>query len=392
MKQMLRMLFPNFWKRMYNAKHMRSTVALFLMLLISSTAVVIVQTKGIYEKMANPIAQGFNEEAIGNENNDEIEPKRIEIQEATSSALLYLPKYMSQSFNNCGPANLAMILNFWGGNYTQEKLAEDLRPFNNPKGGVDDKSVYNPEMSEYAKLNGYESLIRPNGNIEKLKLFLANGIPVVVSAWLHENEDIGHYRIVKGFDDNTQTFLTDDSYIGPNQKFDYDQFTEMWKPFNYIYLIIYPEEKSEIVNAILGSEVDQNIAYQNSIKLAESDLAKNPNDYYAQFNIATANYHLGNFDKTVENFEKVETKLPGRMLWYQLEPIYAYQQTGNDQKAIFHADKLLSNGNLAFSEMYQLKGEIYLKQEKKDLAKEMFEKALFYNKHYTKTKESLSAL
>jgi tetratricopeptide (TPR) repeat protein len=371
---------------------MKFTFLLFLILLILSASVVVLQSKSAEEKMVNPITQGFNEKILGVEDNEEDETKKIIITEATSSALLYLPKYMSQSFNNCGPANLAMILNFWGGNFTQEKLAEDLRPFNNPKGGVDDKSVYNPEMAEYAKLNGYESLIRPNGDIEKLKLFLANGIPVVVSAWLHENEDIGHYRIVKGFDEGSKTILTDDSYIGPNQKFRYDQFIEMWKPFNYIYLIVYPKEKSEIVNAILKEEVDQNMAYQNSIKLAEYDLEKNPADYYAQFNLATAHYHLGNFEKTIENFEKVETKLPPRMLWYQLEPVYAYQQLGEFQKATVHADKLLQNGNLAFSEMYQLKGEIYLKQGKNDLAKEMFEKAIFYNKHYAKAKESLNNL
>jgi len=320
--------------------------------------------------------------------NEIIEPS-IKLKQASNSALLSIPKYMSQTFNNCGPANLAMVLNYWGENFTQEKIGEDLRPFSTPNGGVDDKSVYNNEMASYAKQNGYESLVRPNGTIEKLKLLTSNGIPVVVSAWLHQNEDIGHYRLVKGFDENRKVIFTDDSYIGPNQTVGYEEFSEMWKPFNYTYLIIYPAEKSKIVNEILGSEVDQNMSFQNAIKVALSDLSKNPNDTYAQFNIATANYYLGNFAESARIYEQVAPKLPPRMLWYQYEPILAYQQIGEDQKALTAADLLLNNANLAFSEMYQLKGEIYLKQGNKELAKSMFERALFYNKNYDKLKESL---
>ncbi len=319
-------------------------------------------------------------------------PANSVLKTPTDSFKLESPKYIAQSYNNCGPASLAMILNFWGLDFTQERLAGDLRPFNNPKGGVDDKAVFNDEMASYAKLQGLQSLVRPNGDIEKLKLFVTNGIPVVITAWLHKGEDIGHYRIVIGFNDNTQTILTDDSYIGPNQTYSYNDFMEMWKPFNYTYLVVYPENKSAVVNEILGEEVDQNRSYQNSIEKAEKAIESDPMDFYAGFNLASANYFLGNFDKTVSEYEKVENKLPPRMLWYQLEPIYAYHQTGNDQKAIELADQLLNNGNLAFSELYQLKGEIYLKQGKPDLAKDMFEKALYYNKNYSKAKESLEKL
>lgn len=343
--------------------------------------------------LENPIlgAKSHVEENKNTENNDnEIDTEVLK--EATSSALIAMPKYMSQTFNNCGPANLAMVMNYLGTPITQEKIAQDLRPFNTPNGGVDDKSVYNSEMASYAKQNGYESLVRPNGSIEKIKMFVTNGIPVTVSAWLHPNEDIGHYRLVKGFDENRKVIITDDSYTGSNQTLSYDQFNEMWKPFNYTYLIIYSEEQSGIVNQILGEEVDQNISFQNAIKVAQNDLSKNPDDFYAQFNLATSNYYLGNFAESVKNYEQVSTKLPGRMLWYQYEPILSYQQLGEDTKVITAADKLLNNDNLAFSEMYQLKGEVYLKQGNKALAKEMFEKAMYYNKNYDKPKESLKNL
>lgn len=368
-------------------------ILVFVALILFGGLTFFISQPNINLNFENPIL-GVETKSEENKNNELIEDKISgeKLKEATSSALIYLPKYNSQTFNNCGPANLSMVLNYLGTQTTQEKIAQDLRPFNTPNGGVDDKSVYNSEMASYAKQLGYESIVRPNGSIEKLKLFVTNGIPVTVSAWLHPNEDIGHYRLVKGFDESKKIIITDDSYTGPNQTLSYEQFNDMWKPFNYTYLIVYPEEKSEIVNQILGDEVDQNISFQKAIQLAQNDLLKNPDDTYAKFNISTSQYYLGNFAESVKYYEQIATKLPGRMLWYQYEPILAFQQLGDDAKVITMADNLLNNANIAFSEMYQLKGEVYLKQGNKELAKDMFEKAIYYNKNYDKPKESLKNL
>ena len=314
------------------------------------------------------------------------------IKEPTSSAKINLPIFASQTFNNCGPATLSMILSFWGTNISQQTLADEMRPYNNPKGGVDDKSIFANEFTSFAKQLGYDSFNRPNGTIEILKQLTTNGIPVVVRTWLHPNEDIGHFRIVRGFDENKKIIIQDDSYEGKDREISYKEFLEMWQPFNYGYILVFTDDKLPLVEKILGADFDANRANENAIERAEIELNQNPDDYYAQFNIATSNYYLGNFDKKVAIFKKVENKLPPRMLWYQLEPMLAYQQTGNDEKALSIANKILNNGNSAFSEMYQLKGEIFLKQGRNEEAKEMFEKALFYNKNYDQAKNSLKTL
>jgi tetratricopeptide (TPR) repeat protein len=316
----------------------------------------------------------------------------VQVKSPPVSYVLRQGRFVSQSFNNCGPATLSMALSFYGKDIDQETLADRMRPFHNPRGGIDDKSIFAPEFVRYAKEYGYESLERPNGNVEMVKKLIANNIPVIVRTWLHPNEDIGHFRIVRGYNDETQTFLQDDSYEGPNLSYNYDEFLSMWQPFNYGYILVFPKEKHDVVAAILGEEMDPNVAYRNSITRAEKELTENPETFYPSFNIATASYHLGEYGKTVEQYEHVAVKLPPRMLWYQLEPIQAYQTTGDTEKVFTLTDRILSNGNMAYSELYQMRGEEYLKQENKEAAKVEFEKAVYYNSHFEPAIKALASM
>ena len=97
-----------------------------------------------------------------------------------------------------------MALSYFGINETQQTLGQALRPFQNPQGDNDDKSVTLDELAK--KAEGYRLLTyhRPAGDIEKLKLFIANDMPVITRTWLKLNDDIGHYRLIRGYDDNSR--------------------------------------------------------------------------------------------------------------------------------------------------------------------------------------------
>lgn len=305
---------------------------------------------------------------------------------------LHRTQFVSQTFNNCGPASLSMVMSFYGKAVPQQELAEKMRPFNNPLGGVDDKSIFAPEFVATAKEYGFESLHRPNGDLELLKQFTANGIPVVVRTWLNPNEDIGHFRIVRGYDDTTQTILQDDSYQGPNLSYSYTDFMNMWKPFNYGYILVYPKEQQVVVDAILGEEKDEKIAWQRTLARAEKELAENPNDPYVLFNIATASYYLGKSDQTISYYEKAKDSLPARMLWYQYEPLEAYLKKQQYDIVFRLTDEILNNGNQAYSELYVLRGKAYVQQGRVDDATEEFEKAVHYNKNSKVAREALASV
>lgn len=329
-------------------------------------------------------------------------PPPVRFKTPPPSYALPQSRFVSQSFNNCGPASLSMVMSMFGTFVDQETLADRMRPFHNPAGGVDDKSIFAEEFVTYAEENGFKALQRPNGDIELLKKFVANDIPVVVRTWLNMSEDIGHFRIVRGYNDETRTILQDDSYQGPNLSYTYDDFLAMWQPFNYGYILVYPPEKQAVVEAILGEDKEAATAYRSSIERAEEEIESCGGDSspsaqndiscaYPHFNIASANYYLGNYEETISHYEQVASRLPGRMLWYQIEPIQAYQKIGQDEAVFQLTDRILNTGNMAYSELYQMRGEIYKKQGNTALARQEFEKAVRYNVNYRPAKEALES-
>lgn len=288
--------------------------------------------------------------------------------------------HIFQSFNNCAPAALSMALSYYGLTVSQEKLAQDLRPNNNTKGYNDDKSTPPEELAEYVKRYNLVPYYRANGDMELIKEFIANDIPVVVRTLLKTSEDFAHYRVIKGYDAVKEEIIQDDSLQGKNKRYSYSEFLEIWKEFNYAYLVFVEPSKKKLVEEILGQEVDKTVSWQNAVKRAENELKKNPNDIKARYNLAVANYYTGQYKKTVEEFEKVEKIIPQHKIWYQIEPIYAYFNLQNYERVFELSDLILNNNNKGFPELYKLRGDSYLKMGKPDLAKLEFEKQDYYNK------------
>lgn len=300
--------------------------------------------------------------------------------------------HVFQSFNNCGPAALSMALSHYGINQSQEVLGQSLRPYQNPQGDNDDKSVTLGELAKESKKYGLIPYYRPNGNMKLIEQFIAHDIPVITRTWLSENEDIGHYRVVKGYDQSTQTVIQDDSLQGKNLSYSYDGFNAIWKKFNYEYLVLIPENKMGVAEQILEEDVNEKQSWQKAVENIENELITNPNDIYNRFNLSVALYNTKDYKRSAEEFEKVEQQLPFRTLWYQIEPIKAYYELGNYDRVFAITDAVLNTYNRAFSELYILRGKVYKKQGNIELARNEFEKAVFYNNNLSEAQEALSTL
>ncbi|HLB51820.1 hypothetical protein A3F07_04775 [candidate division WWE3 bacterium RIFCSPHIGHO2_12_FULL_38_15] len=297
--------------------------------------------------------------------------------------------HIFQTFNNCGPASLSMALSYFGIKASQKVIGDGLRPYQNPQGDNDDKSVTLNEMREKAKEYGLIPFHRPNGNINLIKYFIAYDIPIIAFTWTKPDEDIGHYRVVKGYDDNSNELIQDDSLQGKNLKFKYDDFNVLWHKFNYEYLVLVPKDKVAIAEAILGENKDESKAWKNAIDILTKFLEKNPGDVPARFSLSISYFYIGDYKKSIEQFEMVQSKLSKRALWYQIEPIQAYFELGDYNKVFEISDNILNKGNRAFSELYMLRGKIYLIKGELKNAKAEFEKAVFYNKNMEEAQEAL---
>ena len=275
-----------------------------------------------------------------------------------------------------------MALSYYGVRVSQEELASALRPYNNRTGNNDDKSTPPDELAEKAKEYGLVPYYRAHGNIALLKQFIANGMPVLIRTLLEPGKDYAHYRVIKGYDDNTQEIIQDDSLQGKNIRYSYDDFLELWQPFNYAYLVLARPAEQKNIETILGNDVTAEAAWRNALRVAEWEAEADPGDIDARFNKAVAAYYLNDYARAVREFEQVQERLPMRTIWYQIEPIQAYFELQDYARVFALTDMIFNQNNRAFSELYVLRGKSYREQGDEARAQQEFEKALLYNKHF----------
>lgn len=317
-----------------------------------------------------------------------VQTEAVSYQLPPDFVVLPAAKWVPQSFNNCGPATTSMVLQYFGYSVSQEETKSALRT--NP----DDKNVFTYEISDYLRENyNIESKLLYNGNAQTLKTLIANGIYVVVEDWLHSNEDIGHVTILRGFDDKKAVFIADDSYLGTNIKYPYEEFDKtQWKPFNREYLPVYKPEQKALVETIIGENWDEKTMFENAVEKNLADTLKDPEDMYAWFNLGTSYHALGKFQEAKDAFEKSkEIGWPKRMLWYQIQPIQTYNALGQFNQAIQLAN-LGIIGNDSFSELHLEKAIAYKGLGDTGKAHEEIEKALYYNPNYSEAKEFSDSL
>ena len=246
------------------------------------------------------------------------------------SAFLTPPEYEKQSPNNCGPAALAMMLRMYGWNGDQFDISDVIKPVNG------DRNVNPEEMAFWVRnYAGWLRLdFRVGGDLETLKRLIAARYPVIVESttslnpgdtgWPDDDLWAAHYLLLTGYDDATQTFTAQDTYRGPNQIIPYDQLVDEWKPFNYLYMVIYlPEEEPEL-QRLLGSNWDPNLNRQNSLAASEAATTEDPSDAFAWFNLGSNLVYFERYEEANGAYDKArEIGLPQRMFRYQFGPFIA---------------------------------------------------------------------
>ena len=245
-------------------------------------------------------------------------------------ASLGAPPYEKQTANNCGPAALSMMLHMFGWSGTQKDISDVVKPVNG------DRNV-NPEELAFWVRNyaGWLRIeYRVGGDPETLKRLIAAAYPVIIEGTTSLNPDdtgwpdddlwAAHYLLLTGYDDATQTFTAQDAYRGPDKSIPYDQLASEWKPFNYLYLVVYlPDQETEI-KTLLGSNWDPDVNRQNALAIAEAATAQDPNDAFAWFNLGSNLVYFERWDEANVAYDKArELKLPQRMFRYQFGPFLA---------------------------------------------------------------------
>ncbi len=313
-------------------------------------------------------------------------------------------RHIFQTWNNCGPATLAMTLSYFDMGLTQDQTAAVLKP--NPE----DRNVSPYEMVDYVENETpYHAINRVNGDIDTIRRLVANEIPVILEIGIDPPGEFrwlgwyGHYLLVVAYDDSTEQFWVYDSWFGTSEEplknahpngriLPYDVVDEYWPHFNRNYIAVFLDEQAELVAEIIGAEMDDSLMWQNALSTVRSETAVATENAFLWFNLGTIYNALGQYDQAALAFDQARAiGLPWRMLWYQFGPYEAYYEVGRYEDVILLADLTLKDRPY-FEESYYYKGLAQERLGNLADAQDNFEKAVNFNPHFSPAVMALQAI
>lgn len=312
-----------------------------------------------------------------------------------ASAMMSGFRHEYQGWNNCGPATLTTAMSYFGWEHDQYTAAQWLKPDPN------DKNVSAWQMAAYVNTQTpYQALVRFGGDLTLLQRLVAGEFPVIVAAGFEpESYDwMGHYLLVMGYDQDAQTVVTQDSFMGPDTQYDYEEFDHYWRHFNRVYIVVFQPEREQELLTLLGEDADAHNNLARALDVARAEVAADTDDPFGWFNMGTNYAQLGMFAEAATAFDQARNAgagLPWRMLWYQFDMFEAYYQVGRYEDVIS-----LVQVNLAttaedehpIEETYYYAGLAREAMGETQRARSNYQQAVNINRNFTPAVEALQAL
>lgn len=300
-----------------------------------------------------------------------------------SSHTLPQPRFDYQHLNNCGPVTAMMALDMYGIEVTQHEAASVLKP------GPTDRNVTMEEIQRYFASYGLNAPIRVSGDLETLKRLIAAGIPVILNQQMTLHDDIGHFRLITGYDDKAGVVIAQDSYSGPNQRLSYDVLMKLWAPYNYQYMPVFKKSDLALAKRILGDNWDVTANWQNSLKRAVKAVHQHPKDANAWWRLGESRQYTGDYQGAYKAFgQAIDIGLPEKQFWYQFTPFKTLLVLGRYKELEQLANQTLA-GYPSDPEVLVYKGRALEKLDQPQKARALYQKALAADPQNRLAKEAL---
>ncbi len=299
-----------------------------------------------------------------------------------------------QGWNQCAEMAASMALSYFGIKEDPNLVTAQLRPNNGPKGT---KNVESYRIAEFINTQGVKAQVFEGGSIERVKRLVASGVPVIVGQWQNraDHAGIGHWRVVRGYDDAKQIFILNDSMLDPAFQIKYSEFDDLWPLYDYVYIPVWNDKLAPSVQRIMSEEMDPKVNVARAISYMQSRAEQQPQNAEIQFGLGGAYFKAGNYEKAAEQFHKAKTmgllnKTPWA-LWYQSWPVVALGKIGADDEALQLAqDNIKSAG--VFALMHYDRAVIFEKRGDMGAAKREYQSALVDDKNLKEAQDALARL
>lgn len=293
-----------------------------------------------------------------------------------------------QKFNNCGPANLSLVLGYHGlDGHDQLTVAAVIRPT------YEDRNVSPSEMAAYVTgQTGLAATVFHGGTLEQLRALLAAGLPVIVEKGLEDDGAtgwMGHYLTLYGYDEATRNFLARDTFLGPWEEDGYESYDSLlrqWRQFNNVLIVVYEPAMEPVVATILGPGGEEPAAmWAGAVEKARAAVQVDSSDAYAWFSLGTSltgqaqlSGDPTTWSRAAASFDQARLQgLPARMLWYQFAPYEAYLAVDRPLDVVALAEATLATrGGRAVEETYLYLGHARRLLGEEEAARAAFEQAV----------------
>jgi len=296
------------------------------------------------------------------------------------------PTYVLQEINNCGPASLAMYLDYYGWEGTQNTISDLIKPV------PEDRNVNVEELVYYVRTRAgwLNAEFRVGGTIDLLKQFIAAGIPVMVEEsfrfadrfWPNDDLWAAHYLLLTAYDDAAGTFTVQDSFHGPDRTITYTDLDKEWQIFNRVFVLVYLPAQQSAVQSILGPDWDVEVNRQRALETARQETQSEPENAYTWFNLGTNLVYFERYSEAAAAYDQARSLgLYQRMLRYQFGPFFAYFHAGRTDDLLALTEYALQRTPNA-EEALLWNGWALVRKGETNRAVEQFRKALEANPNY----------
>ncbi|MBI5681691.1 MAG: PA2778 family cysteine peptidase, partial [Deltaproteobacteria bacterium] len=191
--------------------------------------------------------------------------------------------FIAQEEFYCGPASLAMVMNFYGMKISQDAVAKGiyLKKL---------KGTLNTDLLVYAREKGFHARYY-SGSIDDIKMNVSKNMPLILLLNLGlDIYPIYHYMVVVGFHDE-KGFIIAHSGKEEEKIFSYKELIRAWEKTSFGTLLVSPPEKIGQDTLSASGHAEIGVIYESK---GENDLAvseykkaiqKDPNYALAYFNL-----------------------------------------------------------------------------------------------------------
>lgn len=134
-----------------------------------------------------------------------------------------------QTFNNCGPAAVARVLNYYGESANQNTYKRRLRNYD------PERQTFSATTSAYAiatllRERGYQAPVYTGGSLAAIRREIDRGNPVIVLQFYTEVGKVPHWRVVRGYAPGVM--IMSDSLGSENTALTDQDFVTLWTAGN----------------------------------------------------------------------------------------------------------------------------------------------------------------